>query len=61
VKPTEVPKPKEGPFVAVQEAPIYLLAQSTEWGRRKEREWSGEWNIKDMDDVAKKLRGLKRR
>lgn len=61
VKPTEGPKPKEGPFVAVQEPPTHLLPQSTEWGRRKEREWSGEWNIKDMDDVAKKLRGLKRR
>lgn len=31
------------------------------FGRRKEREWSGEWNLKDMDDLAKKLRGLKRR
>jgi len=61
VNPTKVPKPKEGPFVAVQEAPTHLLQQSTEWGRRKEREWSGEWNIKDMEDVARKLRGLKRR
>jgi hypothetical protein len=61
MKPTEIPKPKERPFVAVQEAYIDLLPQSTEWGRRKEREWSGEWNIKDMDDVARKLRGLKRR
>ena len=60
-EPTEVPKPKEAPFVAVQEVPTDLLPQSTEWGRRKEREWSGEWNIRDMDDVARKLRGLKRR
>ena len=60
-KPTEVPKAKEGPFVAVQETPTHLLPQSTEWGRRKEREWSGEWNIKNMDDVARKLRELKRR
>ena len=57
----KVSKPKEAPFVAVQELPTDLLLQSTEWGRRKEREWSGEWNIKDMDDVARKLRGLKRR
>lgn len=59
VEPTDA-KRKEGPFVAVQDAPTHLLPQSTEWGRRKEREWSGEWNIKDMDDVAKKLRELKR-
>ena len=29
--------------------------------RRKEKEWSGEWNVKDMDEVAKALRGLKAR
>lgn len=34
---------------------------TVDWGRRKEREWSGEWNLKDMEDVAKKLRGLKGR
>jgi hypothetical protein len=32
-----------------------------ECGRRKEREWSGEWNRKDMDEVVKGLRGLKAR
>ncbi|KAF9482989.1 hypothetical protein BDN70DRAFT_375015 [Pholiota conissans] len=35
--------------------------ETTEFGRRKEREWSGEWNLKDMDDVARRLRGLKGR
>ena len=30
-----------------------------EWGRRKEREWSGEWNLKDMEAVRGRLRGLK--
>jgi hypothetical protein len=34
---------------------------SVEWGRRKEREWSGEWNVKDMDHVTRTLRGLKAR
>ncbi|KAH6914658.1 hypothetical protein BKA70DRAFT_1256696 [Coprinopsis sp. MPI-PUGE-AT-0042] len=29
--------------------------------RRKEREWSGEWNVTDMGDVMKKLRNLKGR
>jgi hypothetical protein len=29
-----------------------------EW-RRKEREWSGEWNVHDMGDVVRRLRGLK--
>jgi hypothetical protein len=29
--------------------------------RRKEREWSGEWNVADMGDVMKKLRNLKGR
>ncbi|KAJ2921940.1 hypothetical protein H1R20_g15154, partial [Candolleomyces eurysporus] len=32
-----------------------------ECGRKKEKEWSGEWNVKDMDDVVKKLRQLKGR
>ena len=36
-----------------------------EWGRRengvrrKEREWSGEWNVQDMGDVVKALRQLR--
>jgi len=36
-----------------------------EWGRRengvrrKEREWSGEWNVQDMGDVVKALRELR--
>lgn len=34
---------------------------TVEWGRRKEREWSGEWNMRDMEDVAMKLRCLKGR
>lgn len=34
-------------------------ALSVEWGRRKEREWSGEWNVKDMNHVVRALRGLK--
>jgi len=36
-------------------------AISLEWGRRKERDWSGEWNVKDMEHVANALRGLKAR
>lgn len=32
-----------------------------EWGRRKEREWSGEWNVRDMDAVVSRLRDLKAR
>jgi hypothetical protein len=32
-----------------------------EYGKRKEREWSGEWNVKDMREVAKMLRGLRLR
>lgn len=32
-----------------------------DWGHRKEREWSGEWNVQDMGDVVKKLRELKGR
>jgi len=36
-------------------------ALSSEWGRRKEREWSGEWNVKDMQHVTNVLRGLKAR
>ncbi|KAF8148675.1 hypothetical protein B0H34DRAFT_736549 [Crassisporium funariophilum] len=44
-------KPKQG----------HAPAMSMEWGRRKEREWSGEWNKKDMEDVTRALRGLKGR
>jgi len=29
--------------------------------RRKEREWSGEWNVRDMGEVTKALRELKSR
>ena len=36
-------------------------ALSLEWGRRKEKDWSGEWNVKDMEHVANALRGLKAR
>ncbi|RDB27194.1 hypothetical protein Hypma_004417 [Hypsizygus marmoreus] len=32
-----------------------------EFGKRKERGWSGEWNRKDMSEVVKGLRGLKAR
>ncbi|KAF8956212.1 hypothetical protein BDZ97DRAFT_1590640, partial [Flammula alnicola] len=41
------------------DAPSHVPTESIEFGRRKEREWSGEWNMKDMDDVARRLRGLK--
>ena len=30
-----------------------------ECGRRKEREWSGEWNRGDMEEVVRALRGLR--
>jgi len=32
-----------------------------EMHRRKEKEWSGEWNVQDMGDVVKRLRELKGR
>jgi hypothetical protein len=32
-----------------------------ECGRRKEREWSGEWNRGDMGEVVRGLRNLKAR
>jgi len=30
-----------------------------DYGKRKEKEWSGEWNVKDMEDVVRGLRGLR--
>jgi hypothetical protein len=36
-------------------------SDAIEYGKRKEREWSGEWNIKDMREVARALRGLRLR
>jgi hypothetical protein len=35
-------------------------ARSPEWGRRG-KDWSGEWNVKNMEYVAKALRDLKTR
>lgn len=32
---------------------------NVEFGYRKERDWSGEWNVKDMDEVMGALRGLR--
>ncbi|KXN90311.1 hypothetical protein AN958_04344 [Leucoagaricus sp. SymC.cos] len=32
-----------------------------EYGYRKEKEWSGEWNVKDMGQVKNVLRGLRAR
>lgn len=51
----------EAPFHDVDDEIIEQQPQalSVEWGRRKEREWSGEWNVKDMNHVARALRGLK--
>ncbi|KAF8646086.1 hypothetical protein AX16_007399 [Volvariella volvacea WC 439] len=37
------------------------VLESAEWGKRKEREWSGEWNLRDIEDVCKRLRELKSR
>lgn len=44
-----------------EEGPSTEGGLTADFGRRKEREWSGEWNVKDMEDVARKLRGLKGR
>lgn len=40
-------------------APSDILLSPPVGGRRMGREWSGEWNRKDMDEVVKALRGLK--
>jgi hypothetical protein len=37
------------------------LPSPPECGSRKEHEWSGEWNRRNMDEVVKALRGLKAR
>lgn len=54
---------KDAPFtlnqVRQKEKHPNLAFLETEIWRRKEREWSGEWNIKDMDEVTKALRSLK--
>ncbi|KAK0480672.1 hypothetical protein IW261DRAFT_1419026 [Armillaria novae-zelandiae] len=34
-------------------------SRSLYWGRRKEKDWSGEWNRRDRDDVLMQLRALK--
>lgn len=35
------------------------IGSQVEHGRRKENEWSGEWNLEDIGEVVKALRGLK--
>lgn len=49
----------DAPFRREKERIENISALRTEIWRRKEQEWSGEWNIQDMDEVAKALRGLK--
>jgi hypothetical protein len=46
-----------------QEIIATVVPETTqEWAyRRKEKDWSGEWNVKDMKHVANALRGLKAR
>ncbi|CAA7265242.1 unnamed protein product [Cyclocybe aegerita] len=54
------PLPGDGKEDAHANANVNVNGQLTvEWGRRKEREWSGEWNKRDMEEVARALRGLK--
>jgi len=50
---------REQPFAGVDRPqPAGGLERGT---RRKEKEWSGEWNLNNMDDVTKALRCLKGR
>lgn len=39
----------------------FTSEQETQTWRRKEREWSGEWNVQDYERVVRGLRGLKAR
>ncbi|KJA15520.1 hypothetical protein HYPSUDRAFT_71976 [Hypholoma sublateritium FD-334 SS-4] len=55
-----VPAPRPHPPPA-QAPAVDNSLHPGDFGRRKEREWSGEWNVRDMDAVARRLRGLKGR
>ncbi|KAL0948482.1 hypothetical protein HGRIS_011051 [Hohenbuehelia grisea] len=46
------------PFIPTE---ANCLLEAPAFGRRKEKEWSGEWNKEDMAEVVKRLRGLKTR
>lgn len=60
VKSTKRPDCPDAPFVHMRENEITGLAVfKTEIWQRKEREWSGEWNIKDMEQLARSLRSLR--
>lgn len=48
-------------IVIVSEVSDRLVTPPLEWGKRKEKGWSGEWNVKDMKDVVEGLRCLKAR
>lgn len=41
--------------------PLGSTLSPVERGRRKEREWSGEWNLGDIEEVVKALRELRAR
>lgn len=62
--PNEPPPRSARPFSvrgAGLRAPEIAPLQSESWGKRKEREWSGEWNVRDMGDVVRGLRELRGR
>lgn len=54
------PPPFSSAFPSAQLSMHGQGVQVATW-RRKEREWSGEWNIHDYEGVVKGLRGLKAR
>ncbi|KAF8636314.1 hypothetical protein AX17_003634 [Amanita inopinata Kibby_2008] len=56
----------EGPFTSSSSSSSPgASAKSTPrhdgWGKRREKGWSGEWNVKDADQLANALRNLKGR
>ena len=60
IKSTKMLDRPDAPFVQTREHEINSLAVfKTEIWRRKEREWSGEWNIKDVEQLARSLRSLR--
>ncbi|KAG2013147.1 hypothetical protein CC2G_010085 [Coprinopsis cinerea AmutBmut pab1-1] len=47
--------------VRSQTATTIAVGECEDLHKRKEREWSGEWNVADMGDVVRRLRELKGR
>lgn len=53
------PAPRSRAFLKPRSDVGPRCPSSVAWGKRREREWSGEWNVMDIQVVVQGLRALK--